>query len=132
MLGVQQTSVTAGAGALQNAKLIHYGHGMITIVNRLGLEQRACEMPTGGDRGPLFRAQHFAREGFMKFTCMIALFLSLSGSVLAAQPMSRADHMKTCAEQWKMKKPVQPHSLRYQKFMSDCMKSIAAKAPAHA
>ena len=68
----------------------------------------------------------------MKLTCMIALLLCMSGSVVAAQPMSRPDHMKTCAEQWKLKKSSQPHVLRYQKFMSDCMKSIAAKSPAHA
>ncbi len=68
----------------------------------------------------------------MKLTCMIALLLSLSGSALAAPPMSRADHMKTCAEQWKTKKSSQPHSSRYQHFMSDCMKSIAARSPAHA
>ena len=43
MLGVQRTTVTAAAGALQNAGLIHYGHGMITIANRPGLERRACE-----------------------------------------------------------------------------------------
>ena len=43
MLGVQRTTVTAGAGALQNAKLIHYGQGVITIIDRRGLEHRACE-----------------------------------------------------------------------------------------
>ena len=68
----------------------------------------------------------------MKVTCIVALLLSMSASVVAAQPMSRPDHMKTCAQQWKMKKASQPQGLRYQKFMSDCMKSISAKAPAHA
>ena len=68
----------------------------------------------------------------MKLTCMIALLLSMSASTVAAQPMTRGDHMKTCAEQWKIKKAAQPHDVRYQKFMSDCMKSMTAKASAHA
>ena len=69
----------------------------------------------------------------MKFTCLIAVLMTLAGTASAAQPMSRADHMKTCAEQWKTKKPaIQAHSLRYQKFMSDCMKAVAGKALAHA
>ncbi|MHB8284058.1 MAG: Crp/Fnr family transcriptional regulator [Caulobacteraceae bacterium] len=43
MLGVQRTTVTAGAGALQNDNLIRYAHGKVTIMDRLGLEQRTCE-----------------------------------------------------------------------------------------
>jgi DNA-binding transcriptional regulator YhcF (GntR family) len=43
MLGVQRTGVTAAAGALQRAGLIRYTRGKVTILDRLGLERRACE-----------------------------------------------------------------------------------------
>ena len=43
MLGVQRTGVTAVAGALQRGGLIRYSRGNVTIVDRGGLEQRACE-----------------------------------------------------------------------------------------
>jgi CRP-like cAMP-binding protein len=43
MLGVQRTTVTAAAGALQRAGLIAYRHGTIEIVDRAGLEKSACE-----------------------------------------------------------------------------------------
>jgi CRP-like cAMP-binding protein len=43
MLGVQRTGVSLAAGALQRAGLIHYSRGVVTILNRRGLQQRACE-----------------------------------------------------------------------------------------
>lgn len=43
MLGVQRTGVSLAAGALQRAGLIHYNRGVVTILNRRGLRQRACE-----------------------------------------------------------------------------------------
>jgi CRP-like cAMP-binding protein len=43
MLGVRRESVAEAAGKLQDEKLIHYSRGHITILNRCGLEERACE-----------------------------------------------------------------------------------------
>jgi CRP-like cAMP-binding protein len=43
MLGVERSTVTVIAGALQKAGLIRYVHGRITIVDRAGLEGEACE-----------------------------------------------------------------------------------------
>jgi CRP-like cAMP-binding protein len=43
MLGVQRTSVTAIASALQTAGLIKYRRGRIDIIDREGLESRSCE-----------------------------------------------------------------------------------------
>ncbi len=43
MLGVRRTTVTVVANMLQQAGLIRYHRGQIEIVNRPGLEARACE-----------------------------------------------------------------------------------------
>jgi CRP-like cAMP-binding protein len=43
MLGVQRTSVTLSAHALQGAGLVKYARGRITIINRAALEDCACE-----------------------------------------------------------------------------------------
>jgi CRP-like cAMP-binding protein len=43
ILGVTRPGVTIAAGALQKAGLIQYARGRLTIVDRGGLEQTACE-----------------------------------------------------------------------------------------
>ena len=43
MLGVQRTTVTAVAGALQAKGLIRYRRGVVDILDRPGLEAMACE-----------------------------------------------------------------------------------------
>ncbi|MBD5606363.1 MAG: Crp/Fnr family transcriptional regulator [Candidatus Eremiobacteraeota bacterium] len=43
MLGTQRSGVTIAAGTLQKAGFITYGHGIISIVDRAGLEGASCE-----------------------------------------------------------------------------------------
>jgi len=43
MLGVRREGVTEAAGKLQHANLIQYSRGRITVLDRPGVEARACE-----------------------------------------------------------------------------------------
>lgn len=43
MLGVRRSTVSVAASMLQKAGIIRYQHGRITILDRLGLENAACE-----------------------------------------------------------------------------------------
>ena len=54
MLGVQRSTVSVIAGTLQEAGLIRYVHGRVTVRDRTGLEAASCECY------PIIRA-HFDR-----------------------------------------------------------------------
>jgi CRP-like cAMP-binding protein len=43
LLGVRRAGITDTAGGLQRSGLIRYGRGRLTIIDRPGLEARACE-----------------------------------------------------------------------------------------
>jgi len=46
MLGTERSGVTIAAGTLQKAGFISYGHGVVTILDRPGLEGASCECYT--------------------------------------------------------------------------------------
>ena len=68
----------------------------------------------------------------MKLSAGLALVSILyGGAAVAAPTLSRAHHMKVCADQWKAKKAAsQVQGLRYQLFMSQCMKAVTANSHA--
>jgi CRP-like cAMP-binding protein len=43
MLGIERAKVSEATGALNEAGLVHYNNGEITVLDRRGVEKRACE-----------------------------------------------------------------------------------------
>ena len=61
----------------------------------------------------------------MKTFAALLVTLALTGAARAGEPMSRGDHMRACAAQWK----AQGHhgqGVRYQQFISACLKKMAS------
>ena len=56
MLGVRRVGVTVAAGALQRQGLIAYHRGMVTVLDRRGLEAAAC---------PCYARQHLAYQALL-------------------------------------------------------------------
>ena len=50
MLGVQRTSVTKAARALQARQIVSYQRGHVTVLNRQALEKQSCECYAVGKR----------------------------------------------------------------------------------
>lgn len=63
MLGVRRASVAIAASELQEAGLISYSRGHITILNRRGLESGACECYDAMDREWNQIMKYTARDG---------------------------------------------------------------------
>lgn len=60
----------------------------------------------------------------MRTFATLALLLGLATSAQAQTASPHAARMKACAAEWQTKKQSSPKAdVRYQKFMSDCMKS---------
>ncbi len=61
MLGVRRSTVSIAASTLQRAGVIRYQHGHITILDRMGLENAACECyeAVAGEYRSLFGEQPF-------------------------------------------------------------------------
>lgn len=67
MLGVRRSTVSVAASTLQKAGVIRYQHGRITIVDRVGLENAACECyeAVAGEYRRLF-GEHAADDSELK------------------------------------------------------------------
>ncbi len=63
MLGVRRSTVSIAASTLQKAGVIRYQHGRITILDRVGLENAACECyeAVAGEYRSLFGERPFDR-----------------------------------------------------------------------
>ena len=66
-----------------------------------------------------------------RITLSLAL-ASLATTAWAQAPASHADRMRKCAAEWRTHKQSAAQRPRYQQFMSDCMKAVAASGPATA
>ena len=51
MLGVRRPTVTIAAGSLQDAGLISYRYGRVTIIDRDGLRRTACDCHVASKAG---------------------------------------------------------------------------------
>ena len=66
MLGVQRTTVTEHAGALQEAGVIRYRRGVIEVVDRKALEARACECHATTQHFRRCIEEHESRNGLRR------------------------------------------------------------------
>jgi CRP-like cAMP-binding protein len=66
MLGVQRTTVTDHASQLQDQGLIRYRRGMIEVVDRKGLEARACECHATTEHFRKLIEEQEARKGLRR------------------------------------------------------------------
>ena len=66
MLGVQRTTVTDHAARLQDEGLIRYARGVIRVLNRRGLEARACECHATTMHFRRCIEEHEARRGLRR------------------------------------------------------------------
>lgn len=62
----------------------------------------------------------------MTWIIATAVALTLSSSALADAPLSRGDQMKACAAQWKAQGH-HSHGMRYQHFISACLKKMSTR-----
>jgi CRP-like cAMP-binding protein len=77
MLGTERSGVTIAAGTLQKAGLISYGNGVITVLDRAGLEGASCECYT------------IAREQFGGFLRSTESFGKLGAPIPSGQKLPK-------------------------------------------
>ena len=65
----------------------------------------------------------------MNRSLLVLTLVGFATSAWASAPLSHADRMRKCAAQWQTHKHSSVAKARYQQFMSECMKSVAATGP---